>query len=103
MGLFEQLRSTFSRGTTNPPDVRRLNASSESALAASVQSLPVGEKGWIALRDAWHLFSAVDEEYAFGEMDEDGRRRLEEFAVNPMHHSAIDLMPVEGRVYFTRG
>jgi hypothetical protein len=102
LDFFNKLRAIFSQDAADPPDARKLNAPSEYELATSVQALAVGEKGWISLRDAWHLFSRVKEEYAFGETDEDGRRRLEEFAANPMHHSSIDLMPVEGRVYFTR-
>ena len=100
--MFEKLRAIFNRATPSPRDVRKLNASSENALAASIQALPVGEKGWISLRDAWQLFSRVKEEYAFGETDEHGRRHLEEFAASPTHPSTLDLMPVEGRVYFTR-
>ena len=102
LGLFDKLRAVFGGNAADPADARKLNASSENALASSIQALPVGEKGWISLRDAWHLFSRVQEEYAFGETDEHGRRHLEEFAANPMHHSAIDIMPVEGRVYFKR-
>jgi hypothetical protein len=102
LGLFDQLRAVFGRGTPDPPDARKLAASSENELAAALQTLPRGEKGWIALHDAWRLFSRVDEEYAFGEMDDDGERRLEEFAAAPEHHSTIDFMPTEGRVYFTR-
>jgi Flp pilus assembly pilin Flp len=103
MGLFDALRAVFGRGTPDPPDARKLAASSENELAAAIQALPVGEKGWIAFRDAWHLFSRADEPYAFGEIDDDGRRRLEAFASDLKHPSAIDFMPVEGRVYFTRG
>jgi hypothetical protein len=45
-----------------------------TALAASLKSLRVGQRGWITLREAWHLFSPVDdEEEAFGELDDEGR------------------------------
>jgi len=100
LGLFEKLRAVLNRPTADPPDARKLAASSENELAASLHTLPVGEKGWITLHDAWRLFSRVDEEYGFGEMDDDGKWRLEEFAAS--HHSMVDFMPVEGRVYFTR-
>jgi hypothetical protein len=102
VGLFDTLQAAFRRGTPAPPDARKLAASSAKELSAAIQALPVGAKGWIAARDAWRLFSRVDEEYAFGEMDDDGRRRIEEFASDMKHSSAIDFMPVEGRVYFTR-
>ena len=44
----------------------------------------------------------MDEAEAFGEMDEAGKRRLEDFAAFSTHRSDLDLMPIEGRVYFTR-
>jgi hypothetical protein len=37
-------------------------------------------------------------EYAFGELDQDGRKEIEAFAAQ--HRAAISFMPVEGRVYF---
>jgi hypothetical protein len=88
--------------TVSPPDSRKLAASSENELSASLQALPIGEKGWITLRDSWHLFSQMDEEEAFGEMDDAGKTRLAEFAAYPVHRSEINFMPTEGRVYFTR-
>ena len=48
------------------------------------------------------LFSPMDDRYAFGEMDEVGKSSLAAFAAESDHRSAFDLMPVEGRVYFTR-
>jgi hypothetical protein len=60
------------------------------------------EKGWITLRHAWHLFSRMDEEEAFGEMDKAGKRALAEFAAHSTHRSEFNFMPTEGRVYFTR-
>jgi hypothetical protein len=44
----------------------------------------------------------MDDRYAFGEMDEVGKTSLAAFAAEGDHRSAFDLMPVEGRVYFTR-
>jgi hypothetical protein len=96
-------RGSFAENkTVPPPDSRKLAASSENELSASLQALPIGEKGWITLRDAWHLFSQMDEEEAFGEMDDPGKTRLAEFAAYPVHRSEINFMPTEGRVYFTR-
>jgi hypothetical protein len=48
------------------------------------------------------LFSHVDEEYAFGEMDDNGKLRLEQFVADATHRASVDFMPAEGRVYFTR-
>jgi hypothetical protein len=44
----------------------------------------------------------MDDQYAFGEMDEVGKMSLAAFAAESDHRSDFDLMPVEGRVYFTR-
>jgi hypothetical protein len=43
-----------------------------------------------------------DEQEAFGELDGDGAKRLEEFAADITHRSEVAHMPVEGRLYFTR-
>jgi hypothetical protein len=102
LGLLEKIKLFFAARDATPPDVRGLAASSENLLSASLQALPTGEKGWITLRDAWHLFSQANEEEAFGEMDAAGKGRLEEFAAYPAHRSEVSFMPIEGRVYFTR-
>ena len=102
MGLLDKIKAFFAAGTHTPPDARKLAASSENELSASLQALPMGEKGWISLRDAWHLFSRMDEEEAFGEMDDAGKKRLGEFAAYSTHRSEFNFMPTEGRVYFTR-
>jgi hypothetical protein len=74
-----------------------------AALAASLKSLPVGERGWITFREAWRLFSPVlNEAEGFGELDDAGRKRLEDFAAQPPHRSDFNFMPVEARLYFTR-
>ena len=54
------------------------------------------------MHDAWRLFSSVDEEYAFGEMDDNGKRQLDQFTADMTHRCTVDFMPREGRVYFTR-
>jgi hypothetical protein len=78
---------------------RRLSGESEAALSASIGTLVGGGRGWIALAEAWRLFSSMDQLYAFGELDQEGRDKLESFAARS--RCAIDIMP-EGRVYFTR-
>jgi hypothetical protein len=102
VGLLQKIKLFISGDTVAPLDSRKLAASSENELSASLQALPIGEKGWITLRDAWHLFSEMDEEEAFGEMDEAGKTRLAEFAADSVHRSDINFMPAEGRLYFSR-
>jgi len=103
MTLFDKLKGLFGPGTPDPPDAFRLEGASVTALAASLKSLTVDQRGWITLREAWHLFSPVDNEAeAFGELDDAGRKRLEDFAADAAHRSNFNFMPVEGRLYFTR-
>ena len=83
--------------------MRRLRGESVNALADSLMALRVDKRGWITLREAWQLFSRAKlQEEAFGELDADGARRLEEFAAEARHRSDVDYRPVEGRLYFTR-
>jgi hypothetical protein len=102
LDLWDKIKLFFGARPLPPPDARKLAASSENELSASIQALPIGERGWITLRDAWHLFSSMDEEEAFGEMDDAGKRRIGEFAAYSIHRSELNFMPTEGRVYFTR-
>ena len=102
MGIWKTIKAVFAPSTSTPLDLRKLSAVDEVALSASLRVLPVGERGWITLSEARALFSPMDYQYAFGEMDEVGRTRLAAFAADSDHRSAFDIMPVEGRVYFTR-
>jgi hypothetical protein len=102
MGIWKTIKAAFAPGTSTPPDARRLSAVDELALSASLKALPVGERGWITLSEARALFSPMNDQYAFGEMDEVGKTSLAAFAAESDHRSAFDLMPIEGRVYFTR-
>ena len=100
MGVGDLLRKIFSPANAVPPDAPRLSATSESALASSLQSLPAGERGWITLAEAARLFSREQPQYAFGEMDDAGKLRLGQFSAE--HRCSPQFMPTEGRVYFTR-
>ena len=100
MGVNDLLRKIFSPADAVPPDAPRLSGASESALGASLQSLPVGERGWITLAEAAWLFSSEQPDYAFGEMDDAGKLRLAQFSTQ--HRCSPQFMPTEGRVYFTR-
>jgi hypothetical protein len=100
MGLGDILKKFFGAANAAPPVAPQLSATSESALASSLQRLLAGERGWITLAEAARLFSAAEPGYAFGEMDDDGKLRLEQFSAE--HRCSPQFMPVEGRVYFTR-
>src|SRR5262245_53362944 len=94
------LRKMFGSAGATPADVRGLPGVSEAGLASALRGLPRGERGWIALSEAAHLFSTEPPEYAFGEMDDEGKRRLAHFASEC--GSDLQFMPTEGRVYFRR-
>ena len=98
--LLTRLKSLFGSDPVEPPPARKLSAGSEAALAASIQGLLPGERAWITFEDGRALFSARDDQYAFGELDEPGKLNLGAFAVD--HHTELDFRPVEGRIYFTR-
>jgi len=100
--MWKTIKSLLGSDGRDPPDARRLDATTEAALSASLGALPVGERGWIPLTDARSLFSHMDDQYAFGEMDEEGKAEIASFAAQIAHRSDFSFMPVEGRVYFTR-
>jgi hypothetical protein len=102
MDLWKTIKSLFAYGGSAPPDAARLKAGNESELSTSLRALPHGERGWITLSEARYLFSPMDDQYAFGEMDDAGKSNLGAFAAQSEHRSSVDIMPVEGRVYFTR-
>jgi hypothetical protein len=81
-----------------PADLPRLSAATEGTLSSSLRGLPRGERGWITLIDAARLFSNEEREYAFGEMDDEGKRRIGEFASEC--RCEVQFIPSEGRVYF---
>jgi hypothetical protein len=100
LGLRNWLTGVFGSAGATPADAPSLSAQSESALASSLQNLPVGERGFIPLADAARIFSTEPAGYAFGEMDEAGKARLARFAAEA--HCFPEFMPTEGRLYFTR-
>jgi hypothetical protein len=93
MGIWKTIKAAFGRGTSTPPDARRLNAVDELALSASLGALADEETGWITLSEARALF---------GEMDQVGKASLVAFAEEREHRSIPEFMLAEGRVYFTR-
>src|SRR5262245_38249063 len=102
MGIWKTIKAAFGRGTSTPPDARRLSAVDELALSASIKALPIGERGWITLSEARALFSPMDDQYAFGEVDEVGKMSLVAFAAERDHKSEFDLIAIDGRGDFTR-
>ena len=97
MGIMKWL---FGADAVASSDAMKLDGTNETTLARSLSALPAEERGWITFAEARTLFSSERAEYAFGELDQDGRKNIESFAAQ--YHSAINFMPVEERVYFVR-
>jgi hypothetical protein len=100
MDILARLKSLFASGPVEPPSARKLNAGSGAALAASIKGLRPGERVWITFEEGRALFSAMDNQYAFGELDEPGKLNLGAFAA--AHRVDRDFRPIEGRIYFIR-
>ena len=79
MDILARLKSLFDSGPVEPPPARKLNAGSEAALATSINGLRPGERSWITFEEGRALFSAMDDQYAFGELDEPGKLNLGAF------------------------
>jgi len=102
VGILDSVKSFFNPDLPDSAGPRRLSATSASELSASIKGLPPGERGWITLPEAQRLFSPMDDQYAFGELDDQGKANLTAFAARSEHRASFDFMPVEGRIYFTR-
>ena len=100
MGITNLIVKLFGVDAAAPLDAMKLDGTTEAALACSLSALPPNERGWITFAEARILFSTKGAQYAFGETDKDGRRKIESFAAQ--HLSVINFMPVESRVYFLR-
>jgi hypothetical protein len=81
------------------PPTHRLDATNKTTLAASINKLLPGDRGWITFEDASRLFSNMQPEYAFGEMDDDGKQNLEKFARDVSRE--FEFWPSEQRLYFS--
>jgi len=46
--------------------------------------------------------SRMDDQYAFGELDDEGKRILVELAARIEHQSSFECIPAEKRLRFTR-
>jgi hypothetical protein len=80
MGIINLISWLFGADTGAPPDARKLDGTTEAALARSLSASPPGERGWITFAEARILFSTEGAQYAFGETHRDGRRHIESFA-----------------------
>lgn len=98
MGVLDAIKSLFVPRAAWLPQPRKLDGTNEDALSSSLQQLLPEERGWITFAEARRLFSTQDDQYAFGEMDEEGKQRLASFTAGC--RCGVDLMPAEGRVYF---
>jgi hypothetical protein len=102
MSLWDRWKSLLLQGSPSAPSARRLDGRSKTLLAASIKALPYETPGWITNEEAKQLFSSMDYDYAFGEMDEVGKGNIGDFAANVTPRCSFEFMPVEGRVYFMR-
>ena len=102
MGLWHRLLGVFAWSSRLPRLSERLDARTQASLAASVKKLGPERRGWITLKEARMLFSSMDDQYAFGELDDEGKRAIASFSKSSEHPSDIEFRPVEGRVYFVR-
>jgi hypothetical protein len=102
MSLRDWWKSLWSRGSPSGPSTQRLDGRSKALLAASIKMLPYETPGWITNKEAKQLFSPMEDEYAFGEMDEAGKTNIADFAAHVTPRCSFEFMPVEGRVYFMR-
>jgi hypothetical protein len=98
MGLMGLIGWIFGADAAAPPGAVKLDGTTEATLVRSLSALPLDERGWITFAEARILFSTKDAQYAFGETDQEGRRKIDSFAAQ--HRSVFNFMPVEGRVYF---
>jgi hypothetical protein len=100
VSLMSLIGKLFGADAPAAPDAMKLDGTSEAALARSLSALPPSERGWITFGEARSLFSTKGDQYAFGELDQDGRKAIDSFAAQ--HRSVINFMPVEARVYIVR-
>jgi hypothetical protein len=100
MSLRDWWKSLLLQGSPSAPPARRLDGRSKTLLAASIKALPYETPGWITNKEAKQLFSSMDDDHAFGEMDEIGKGDIADFAAHVTQRCSFEFMPVEGRVYF---
>jgi hypothetical protein len=92
------IRWLFGAHAAAPPDAMALDGTTGATLVAPCRHCHRTSENWITFAEARILFSTKGAQYAFGEMDQDGRKNIETFAAQ--ERSVINFMPAEGRVYF---
>jgi hypothetical protein len=102
MRLWDWWKSLLLQGSPSALSAQRLDGRSKALLAASIKTLPYETPGWITNKEAKQLFSPMNDEYAFGELDEVGKSNIADFAAHVTPRCTFAFMPVEGRVYFSR-
>jgi hypothetical protein len=102
MRLWDSWKSLLLQGSPSAPSAQRLDGRSKALLAASIKTLSWEAPGWITSKEAKQLFSPMEDEYAFGEMDQVGKSNIADFAAHVTPLCSFAFMPVEGRVYFSR-
>jgi hypothetical protein len=99
MPMFDTLKSIFAGAAAEPPSPPKLDSPSEAS--QSLGRLSLAGPGWITMQEARRPFSPMDDQYAFGETDEQGRDNVARFG--KQHDVRFDIVPTEGRIYFSRG
>jgi hypothetical protein len=99
MPIFNMLKSVFAPQAGEPSSPPKLDGTSEAALSQSIGRLS-SPQGWITLEEGRRLFSPMDDQYAFGEMDDHGNSNLAR--LEKQYGLRVDIMPTEGRIYLSR-
>src|SRR6516164_1026051 len=90
------IRWLFGTDAAAPSDAMKLDGTSEASLTHSLSALPPEERGWITFAEARVLFSTKDAQYAFGETDDDGRRKTSSRSQRSTNPSSISCRPRGG-------
>jgi hypothetical protein len=96
MSLWDWWNSLLLQGSPSAPSARRLDGRSKTLLAASIKAL-------ITNKEAKQLFSSMDDDCAFGEMDEVGKGNIADFASHVTPRCSFEFMPVEGLLHAESG
>ena len=89
MAIWDWIKSLFGTPSSVPADAPKLRAANEAELSTSLTRLHPGKSGWITFQEARLLFSPMDQDYAFGEMDDVGKSNLRHLlhAANTAHRT----------------
>ena len=96
MRLWDWWKSLLLQGSPSAPCAQRLDGRNKALLAASIKTLPWETPGWITNKEAKQLFSPMNDEYAFGEMDEVGKSNIADFPAHVTPRSPSRSCPSKG-------